>query len=54
LALELDNGLDLIRFRWLEGQVHAALGRRKEAIPGKPIWEAPHGRTTAGSSHTGS
>jgi tetratricopeptide (TPR) repeat protein len=32
LALEMGNGLDRIRFRWLQGKVHAGCGRRSEAI----------------------
>lgn len=32
LALKMGNALDRLRFRWLEGQVHAAQGRRPEAI----------------------
>jgi hypothetical protein len=32
LAVELGNGLDLLRTRWLQGWLAAGLGRRKEAM----------------------
>jgi transcriptional regulator with XRE-family HTH domain len=32
LALQLGNGLDLVRTRWLQGRLSAALGRKEEAI----------------------
>ena len=32
LTISLDNGLDAIRLRWLEGRILAGLGRRKEGI----------------------
>lgn len=32
LTLQLGNGLDLLRFRWLQAKVHACCGRREEAI----------------------
>jgi transcriptional regulator with XRE-family HTH domain len=31
-AVEFGNGLDLLRIRWLEGQIQAASGRRDDAI----------------------
>lgn len=32
LHIRLDNGLDSVRFRWLEGRIAAGLGKREEAL----------------------